>query len=188
MSHVPAPSAACRRAPASSSTARSTVPRAAKFDRTPVTVDATGRFAYRVPTGPSRTLRFAQRVPGSLTYACSAPLKINVKASATLKATPRTIRSGQRVRFTGTLKGGYVPKGGKLIELQAYERSRWRSITTLRTNSKGAFSYRFALALLVPAVARAGTYEVWSCAGPDGAPVPADGWRPETFGILRRGS
>ena len=115
----------------------------AKFGRTPLTVDATGRFAYRVPTGPSRTLRFALRVPGSLTYACSAPVKVNVKASVTLKSSPRTIRSGGRVRFTGKLSGGYVPKGGKVIELQAHERGRWRSITTLRTNAHGAFSYRY---------------------------------------------
>ena len=36
-----------------------------------------------------------------------------------------------------------------------------------------------SLALLVPAAAHAGTYEVWSCAGPNGKPVPADGWRSE---------
>ena len=41
------------------------------------------------------------------------------------------------------------------------------------------------LALLVPAVAHAGTYEVWSCAGPDGKPVPADGWAPEGGAAFR---
>jgi hypothetical protein len=115
----------------------------AKFGRTPVTVDAAGRFSYRVPTGPSRTLRFAQLVPGASAYACSAPLKVNVKATSSLKASPRTIRAGARVRFSGRLEGGYVPPGGKVIELQAHERGRWRSITTLRTNAKGAFSYRY---------------------------------------------
>ena len=35
------------------------------------------------------------------------------------------------------------------------------------------------LMCFVPAaVAHAGTYEVWSCAGPNGEPLPADGWRP----------
>jgi hypothetical protein len=76
-------------------------------------------------------------------YQCSKVLNVAVAARSTLKATPRSIRSGQRVRFTGKLRGGYVPAGGKLIELQAYERGRWRSITTLRTNSRGAFSYRY---------------------------------------------
>ena len=115
----------------------------AKLGRTPLLVDAAGRFTYRVPAGPSRTLRFAQRVGGQLTYACSKPLVVNVKARATLKASPRTLRSGHRVRFSGKLLHGYVPAGGKLIELQAYERGRWRSITTLRTNAHGAFSYRY---------------------------------------------
>jgi hypothetical protein len=40
------------------------------------------------------------------------------------------------------------------------------------------------LALLCSASARAGTYEVWSCAGPDGKPVPADGWRSEGYGYF----
>ena len=35
------------------------------------------------------------------------------------------------------------------------------------------------LMCFVPAVAHAGTYEVWSCAGPNGEPIAADGWRVE---------
>jgi hypothetical protein len=114
-----------------------------KFGRTPLTVDAAGRFSYRVPAGPSRTLRFAQTIPGASTFACSAPLKVNVKASTSLTASPRAVRPGGRVRFKGRLKGGYVPEGGKVVELQAHERGRWRTITTLRTDAKGAFSYRY---------------------------------------------
>ncbi len=111
--------------------------------RTPIVADAAGKFTYRVPAGPSRSLRFAYRAGTEPSFTCSKALTVAVRARSTLKASPRTIRSGQRVRFTGKLRGGYVPKGGKLIELQAYERGRWRSITTLRTNSKGAFSYRY---------------------------------------------
>ena len=111
--------------------------------RTPVVADAAGKFTYRVPAGPSRSLRFAFRAGTEPSFTCSKALTVAVRARSTLKASPRTIRSGQRVRFTGKLRGGYVPRGGKLVELQAYERGRWRSITTLRTNSKGAFSYRY---------------------------------------------
>ena len=83
------------------------------------------------PAGPSRTLRFAQRVRWllrSLRLLGAAEGGGVREASAALKASPRTIRSGRRVRFSGKLRGGYVPKGGKVIELQAYERGRWRSM------------------------------------------------------------
>jgi hypothetical protein len=35
------------------------------------------------------------------------------------------------------------------------------------------------LVCLAPDVARAGTYEVWTCAGPNGQAIPADGWTAE---------
>src|SRR5829696_4094127 len=40
------------------------------------------------------------------------------------------------------------------------------------------------LALLICGTARAGTYEVWSCADADGKPVVADGWRSEGAGYF----
>jgi hypothetical protein len=116
---------------------------AAKLLRTPIVADAAGKFTYKVPAGPSRGLRFGYRAGTDPLFSCSKALTVAVKARSTLKATPRSIRSGQRVRFSGKLRGGYVPEGGKLIELQAHERGRWRGITTLRTNSKGSFSYRY---------------------------------------------
>jgi hypothetical protein len=112
-----------------------------RLARTPIVAGPDGRFAYKVPAGPSRSLRFAVR--SGPAYSCTKALGVAVKARSTLKATPRSVRSGGRVRFSGRLKGGYVPKGGKLIELQAFERGRWRSITTLRTNAKGSFAYRY---------------------------------------------
>jgi hypothetical protein len=112
-----------------------------RLARTPIVAGPDGRFAYKVPAGPSRSLRFAVR--SGPAYRCTKALGVAVKARSTLKATPRSVRSGGRVRFSGRLKGGYVPKGGKLIELQAFERGRWRSITTLRTNAKGSFAYRY---------------------------------------------
>ena len=135
-----------RRRPAPRCASSARVARAGSAEilgRTPVVADAAGKFTYRVPAGPSRSLRFAFRAGTEPSFTCSKALNVAVRARSTLKASPRTIRSGQRVRFTGKLRGGYIPRGGKLVELQAYERGRWRSITTLRTNSKGAFSYRY---------------------------------------------
>jgi hypothetical protein len=66
-----------------------------------------------------------------------------VRAPATLAASPRIVSSGSRVRFSGRLRGGHVPRNGKVVELQAFERGRWRTFRTVRSNSKGAFNYRY---------------------------------------------
>jgi hypothetical protein len=114
-----------------------------KVGRTPLVTDAEGRFTYRVPAGPSRTLRFASRNAGDPLWACSKPVTVKVRAPVSLRATPRSIRAGQSVRFRGRLRGGYLPADGKLVELQAFERGRWRSLRNVRTNRQGAFSYRY---------------------------------------------
>ena len=111
--------------------------------RTPLVTDAEGRFTYRVPAGPSRTLRFAYRNAGDPLFACSKAVTVKVRAAVSLRATPRSIRSGRSVRFRGRLRGGYVPASGKLVELQAFERNRWRNLRNVRTNARGEFSYRY---------------------------------------------
>jgi hypothetical protein len=114
-----------------------------KVAKTPLVTDAAGRFTYRVPAGPSRTLRFAYRSAGDPLFTCSKAVGVKVRAPVTLRATPRSIRSGQRVRFSGRLRGGYLPANGKVVELQAFERGRWRTFRTVRSSRKGAFSYRY---------------------------------------------
>jgi hypothetical protein len=109
----------------------------------PVKADAKGRFSYRVPAGPSRTLRFAYRGASEVAFHCSKPLSVAVRAPVSLSASPRSIRPGARVRFSGRLRGGHVPARGKLVELQAFERGRWRSIRTVRTDEEGVFRYAY---------------------------------------------
>ena len=74
---------------------------------------------------------------------------MRVRASSTIRASPRTLRGGGRVRFSGRLglRGATVPRSGKLVDLQAYDGGRWRTFATARARgSKGAWSstYRFA--------------------------------------------
>jgi hypothetical protein len=113
-----------------------------RLTRSPITTDANGRFSYRVPRGPSRTLYFGVRGANDPTYQCSAGLVVSVRARVTLSAT-RSVRAGRSVRLRGRLRGGYVPAGGKLVELQAFDGGAWRSVRTVRTNSRGAFRYAY---------------------------------------------
>ena len=102
-----------------------------------------GRFTYKAPAGSSRALAFAYR--GNSTYRRSdAGVLVTVPASATMKASRKRVRNGQAVRFSGKLLGRPHPLKGKVIDLQAFYRKKWRTFATVRTNKKtGAYAYRY---------------------------------------------
>lgn len=103
-----------------------------------------GGFSYKAPPGASRTLRFGYRshVNDSANAATLDVLQ-RVRASATLRASRRFVGRGGRVTFRGRLRGGYVPPRGKLVELQATDRGRWRTFALIRSDRRGNFHYRY---------------------------------------------
>jgi hypothetical protein len=108
---------------------------------------ADGSYRLRVPRGPSRRLRVGYRVRSTdPLLACSRPLRLNTPARLTLRARPRAVRAGRRVRLSGRLLGGKVPARGKTVELQAFERGRWRTFQTARARRGRRFvaRYRFS--------------------------------------------
>jgi hypothetical protein len=70
---------------------------------------------------------------------------LQVPALSTIHANDHSMLVGDSVTFTGRLVTGPVPKGGKLMEVQAFFRGRWRTFSTVRTGTRGRwhFSYRF---------------------------------------------
>lgn len=101
--------------------------------------EADGSFRLRVPAGPSRSLRVAYRAsPSAGALSCSNVLVLKVPARVTLSA-KRT--STRRYRLSGRL---LVPSRGKVIELQAYERGKWRTFGSARSSATGRFAYRYA--------------------------------------------
>jgi hypothetical protein len=104
--------------------------------------DARGSFRFKVPAGPSRTVRY--RYEGTNTVQpAAAQLTTKVNAAARLKVDRRRLRNGQSVRFTGRLLGKPVPKAGKLVALQAKVGRGWRTFATPRANRKGVFKHRY---------------------------------------------
>jgi hypothetical protein len=109
--------------------------------------DARGRCSFRAAAGPSRRLRFSFPGGGDALPRARAA-SVFVHATSTIHASPRVISEGGRVRFFGRLglRFARIPRGGKLVDLQAFDRGRWRTFATARARgSKGAWSstYRF---------------------------------------------
>jgi len=109
-----------------------------------MTTDGRGRFAYPSGTGPSRTVRF-DYAGSRLVRPARAEVRGLVPARSSIAVDRRFALNGQAVRFRGRLVRGPVPDGGKLIDLQAHYRGRWRTFATPRTDPRGrwAYDYRF---------------------------------------------
>jgi hypothetical protein len=120
-------------------------PRAAR-----VTPRPNGRVVVGLPAGPSRDIRLGYRAaPGDTTLRCTRTFRLRVRARARLDATPRTLQGERRkVRLFGRLPRAFLPAGGKVVQLEAFERGRWRTFKTVRTGKGGVFrtSYRFGAA------------------------------------------
>jgi hypothetical protein len=105
-----------------------------------VQTDGAGRFSFRIPAGPARLVRFS--FPGTSAAGPSASaISLRVPASSTIRATPRRPRLRQRVTISGRLRlaGVANPRPGKLVILQAFERGRWRTVATTRSNPSGGW-------------------------------------------------
>jgi hypothetical protein len=53
------------------------------------------------------------------------------------------VRNGQTVRFSGRLKGRPYPRKGKVLDLQAFYRHKWRTFATPRASLSGLWKYRY---------------------------------------------
>jgi hypothetical protein len=110
------------------------------------TTNAMGRWEFRVPRGPSRTLTvgYRARVNDSV-YAARVAFRERVDAGVVLRAPPRTV-AGRRVNFEGQLLGGYVPKRGVYVSLEIYYAGTWREIALLHADRHGVFDYGYKFA------------------------------------------
>jgi hypothetical protein len=106
--------------------------------------DAAGSFRFLLPAGPSRTVRVVF-VGSERHRPTSADAHVAVRAKSSLAVSRRRVRNGGRVRFKGRLLGGPIPHDGKLLQLEAFYRDRWRTFAVVRSNERGVWhrSYRF---------------------------------------------
>jgi hypothetical protein len=108
------------------------------------TTSADGRFKYVVRATRNRKLVF--RYGGSRRIgSATSEFVLLVPASTSIRADRRLLRNGQRVLFAGRVRTRPLPSVGKLVEMQAYFRGRWRTFSTVRAGNGGGwhFPYRF---------------------------------------------
>jgi hypothetical protein len=115
-----------------------------------VRTDADGRFALRVPAdSASRTLSFEYSDELGAPPVVTKTLVLSVRAGLSLRVVPRTARVGASIHFSGRLRGGPIPKGGKLLVLEARSPGgAWLEFDVIRSDSRGRFNagYRFKFA------------------------------------------
>lgn len=105
--------------------------------------DAGGRFALALPARRSTAVRLS--FDGDRGVLASArELGLHVPAPVTIGAARRIVRGGGRTRFHGRVRGGSIPRNGKLMEIQAHFRGRWRTISTVRSARDGRWRFRYA--------------------------------------------
>jgi hypothetical protein len=108
------------------------------------TTDGDGKFKYLVKATRNRELVF--RYGGSRRIgSATSDFVLLVPASTSIRPDRKRLRNGQQVLFTGRVRTRPLPSVGKLVEMQAYFRGRWRTFSTVRAGNGGGwrFQYRF---------------------------------------------
>jgi len=112
------------------------------------TTGTNGKFHYVVKASRNRDLLFRYRGSRRIGSATSDFLLL-VPADTTIRPDRRRLRNGQQVLFTGRVTTRPLPSAGKLVEMQAHFRGRWRTFSTVRAARGGRwrFPYRFGSTL-----------------------------------------
>jgi 5-hydroxyisourate hydrolase-like protein (transthyretin family) len=113
-----------------------------------VRTGSSGRFLVRLAPGTSR--RVGVTFAGSRRFGRSSvgPLELGVLGSLSLRAVPRGLATGERIRFSGLVRRGAARRlPGTLVAIRYLERSTgaWRPVLVTRTRQDGTYaaSYRF---------------------------------------------
>jgi len=107
-----------------------------------VTTDPSGRYRYLARASHSRTIRFSY-LGTSLVLPSSREANLVVPGSSTLRVNRRRARNGGSVYFKGRVRSQPLPATGKLIEMQAFFRGRWRTFSTVRSDRQGRWRFRY---------------------------------------------
>jgi hypothetical protein len=118
-----------------------------------VRTDSNGRFTLRLPSDTaSRTLSFQYSARLGSPPVVTKTLTLAVRAGVSLSIAPRTAHVGGSIHFSGRLRGGPIPKGGKLLVLEARSPGGpWLEFNVIRSDARGRFHARYRFKFAGPA-------------------------------------
>jgi hypothetical protein len=112
-------------------------------DRAPIWTDASGRFSYRLPRGPSRSVTFSYRAYSDDQHpSATAQLRLEVRPVIRLQITPRRTRNGDTIEWRGRIAGGPYPAAGLTLLVEVKVGRRWETFDQLVTHN-GRFAYEY---------------------------------------------
>lgn len=103
-----------------------------------------GRYSFKIPGGPSRTIIVEYTAfGGDPAPAATATLRAVVRAIVSASIRPRSVRAGRKLTLSGRL--GLLPRRGVEVKIQARDGRRWRTVDDVRTTRSGSYQwdYRF---------------------------------------------
>jgi hypothetical protein len=104
--------------------------------------DGNGRFRYVARANRTRRLRFYYRGSTRI-HSATRDVQLEVPAQSTIRVDRSRALNGQGVTFSGQVRTRPLPLAGKLIEVQAFFRNRWRTFSTTRADRRGRWRFRY---------------------------------------------
>ncbi|MGK2955060.1 MAG: hypothetical protein ACSLFI_05245 [Solirubrobacterales bacterium] len=106
-----------------------------------------GFFSVLLPSGTTRLVSLRFDGTPKLMESSAGPLELKVKGSVSLRATPRRLKTGQRLGLSGRVdaRGARRPSRGNLVAIQYLETAsgKWRPVLVTRTGRLGNFHARY---------------------------------------------
>jgi len=105
-----------------------------------------GSFAYRLPTGPDRALRFSYTAySDDADPSAVATAAIMVAPRIKLRIGPHRTSNGHAIRWSGMIASGPYPSQGVTLVAEVREGSHWHVFDQIVSDRRGrfAYSYRF---------------------------------------------
>jgi hypothetical protein len=109
---------------------------------------ADGSFVHRADgRAGSRTLTFLYRYERGGPVVARADLRLTVRAGVTLSVSLK----GSVARYSGRVRAGFLPRGGKLVILQGRAKGgSWQTFASRRASRNGVFTGRYRLKVRRP--------------------------------------